>query len=87
MRTNRNLITSPTNYVESGYDPDDGLTGGRWMRDTWGVVRWVQTKPITRPARGPRECGECGVRVSKSATVCRPCNLGRLRAAKREVAA
>lgn len=32
------------NYtLVGGYDPDDGLTGGRWMRDTWGVVRWVET--------------------------------------------
>ena len=32
-----------TLYNLAGYDPNDGLTGGRWMRDTWGVVRWVQT--------------------------------------------
>jgi hypothetical protein len=73
VRTNRNLITSPTNYVESGYDPDDGLTGGRWMRDTWGVVRWVQIEECK--IRRPRECAYCGTRVSKSATSCRPCNL------------
>lgn len=31
------------NYTLAGYSDLDGLKGGRWMRDTWGVVRWVET--------------------------------------------
>ena len=76
MRTNRNLITSPTNYVESGYDPDDGLVNGRWMRDTWGVVRWVQIGHAPTPTHNV--CG-CGARIGKAATRCRPCNLATIR--------
>lgn len=39
----RRWVVKGRNYTFEGYDPNDGLTGGRWMRDTWGVVVWVQT--------------------------------------------
>lgn len=29
------------NYTTKGYDPDDGLPEGRWMRSQWGVVEFV----------------------------------------------
>lgn len=62
-----------TNYTLDGYDPQDGLEGGRWMRDTWGVVRWVQTEePKPRQPAGPRaHCLDCDEPVDRRALRCR----------------
>lgn len=59
------------NYTTKGYDPNDGLPEGRWMRGSWGVLEWVE---IATPRRA-RTCVDCGTPISKSATKCRPCNL------------
>lgn len=33
-----------TSYTLAGYDPDDALTGGRWMWDDQRAIRvWVET--------------------------------------------
>jgi hypothetical protein len=44
------------NYTEAGYDDADGLINGRWMRDTWGVVVWVQIGS-PQPERDLSNCG------------------------------
>lgn len=43
------MTTKPwINYTEAGYDPNDGLTGGRWVYDDERMCQvWV---PIERVA-------------------------------------
>lgn len=60
-------------YTKSGYDPNDGLPAGRWMRDTWGVLVFVE---IPEPAPAPKPvkvnvallvaCPKCGVKVTQA---------------------
>lgn len=59
------------NYTEAGYDPDDGLTDGRWMYDDERMCQvWVAIK--RRPVG--RVCEVCETRpVGIRAKQCRAC--------------
>lgn len=57
------------NYTFGGYDPDDGLTEGRWVRDGL-TMRWVGVvppEPDPEPAPGTfKACPTCHARVAQT---------------------
>lgn len=76
-------MTGRVDYVDSGFDRRDGLTNGRWMRSTWGVLEWVQIEPPARTRRKrAAECDGCGIQV-ESAGQCRRCVNNERRRIKR----
>lgn len=61
-------MTATPYYIESGYDPNDGLPEGRWMRNTWGVLVFVEIEPPPEPITDQarlRACPTCHAHISE----------------------
>lgn len=78
-------------YTFDGYDPSDGLKGGRWMFDDVRRVRvWVQVEPVPGEAACGTDSGYYAHRRQRREEACAGCKdahrvAGRLRQAKARI--
>lgn len=69
-----------TNYIASGYSPNDGLGEGRWVPvpGSAGIQRWVgDLEPpvgLSRRDRRRGQCIECQAPIDMRSTRCRSCH-------------